>query len=393
MKAVWLVAAREVNALLDRRRYLLLGLLVPLLYGFILSAVYWNKKVTNIPVTIVDQDNSALSRQITRAVLAGETFGPARYSDSVEDFRRQVWRGQSQVCFIFPRHFERDVKAGRGATVAVWVDISNLVIGNLAVNTASTIIGTYSAGVDVRRSLLRGAAAGSAPLWTVQPIADQYRLVYNPAFNGNYTNFLLLGLVLIAVQLLTLLLTSQTGSGEVERGTLDELRRLTRRPLPVIVGKASVYIVIMVPVCMLALLLPALLVKVPLLGSPLLLLGLTAWFVTILVVATVGLSHLVADSLITTEILAVVAMPSFLISGYTWPLFAMPRGLQIAAACLPLTPYASMVQRITMMGATLADLHTELTAMGLWSLVAVVLAAVGVTRLLHLATPAAEAAR
>lgn len=392
MKTVWLVAVREANALLDRRRYLLLALLVPIGNGFVLSAVYWHKKVTDVPVTIVDQDNSALSRQITRGVLAGETFGPARYSNSMEDFRRQVWRGQSQVCFVFPHDFERDVKSGRGATVAVWVDVSNLLIGNLAVNAASTIIGTYSAGVDVRRSLLRGAAAGSSPLWTVQPIADQYRLIYNPAFNSNYTNFLLLGLVIISVQLLTMLLASQSGSSELEQGTLAELQQLTRHPLPVIVGKTVVYVLIMVPVCLLALVLPAALLKVPLLGSSLLLAGLTVWFVTVLTLATTGLSHLVGDSLITTEILAVVAMPSFLISGYTWPIFAMPRGLQVVASALPLTPYAHMVRRITMMGATPADLHGELTALSVWSVVAIVLAVVGVTRLLRFAPRTREAA-
>lgn len=391
MKLLWLIARREAKALLDQKPFLLLALLVPVGYALVFGVIYWNKKVTNVPVTIVDWDNSVLSQQVTRAILSSETFRLAGYCDSVEDFRQQVWQGKSRACFVFPSHFERDVKAGRGAKVAVWVDASNILIANVVISSATTVIGTYSVGVDIRRSLLRGAAAANSPLWVVQPISDEYRLVYNPAFNYNYTNFLLLGLVTIGVQLLTLLLASQAGAREIEQGTLNELQQLTRCALPVIVGKSLVYVGIMLPVCLLALTLPPVMLDVPLLGSLGLLFGVTVWFITALVLATLGLSHLLRDSLKTTEVLAIIAMPSFLLSGYTWPTWAMPPGMQVIANLLPLSHYAMMVRKITMLGATWSDLQPQVIGLCVWSLVAIILAIVGVMRLLCTA-PAPEAA-
>ncbi|MCX6624689.1 MAG: hypothetical protein NTY38_27230, partial [Acidobacteria bacterium] len=110
----------------------------PLLFAFVVGAVYSEKKVVGIPVTIVDQDSSALSREITRAVLAAEPFVLGQYSDSPAGFPRLAAEGRSHICFVFPRHFERDIKAGKSAEVAVLVDATNLITGNVAATTAST---------------------------------------------------------------------------------------------------------------------------------------------------------------------------------------------------------------------------------------------------------------
>jgi ABC-2 type transport system permease protein len=383
MRTCGAIAWRELRALLRDKAFLAIAITVPLIYALLFGGVYWNKKLTEIPVTIVDQDNSHLSREITGAISASETFKTGLYSDSVDEFRIQAQTGRSHVCFVFPYHFERDVKAGRKAKVAVWVDASNILVGNVAITSASEIIGAYSAGVDIRKSEMRGMADSSAPLWVVQPISDNYRILYNPALNGNYTNFMLMGLVTIAIQLLTLLMIARSGAREIEENTITELQGMTRSPSAIILGKCMVYFALMFPASVIALHIPCLLVGVPMAGSELLLLGMTAWFLFILILAGMGVSSLLRDSLQTTEAFAIVAMPSFLASGFSWPSFAMPAAMKAASYAFPLSPYAMSVRKITMMGDSAHYLGSELIAFGVWSVVAIALAYLGAYRLLR----------
>lgn len=377
------IALRELKRFFGRKQFVILAVIVPVAYALFFTAVYWNKKVTEIPVTIVDQDNSALSRSITSALMATQTFSPGIYGGSVDEFRSQVIAGKSHVCFVFPHNFEKDVKSGKGAKVAAWVDASNILVGNVAITAASEVIGTYSVGIDIKKSKMRGTVPINLPLRVVQPIRDEYRIWYNPSFNHNYANFMLLGLVMISVQLLTLLFVALSGASEIERGSLPELKSISTSPAAVIVGKAAVYIAIMFPVCVIASHLPFFLLGVPMRGSELLLLGITLWFVAMLVVIGIGVSSLLKDSLKTTEVFAIIAMPSYLASGYTWPSLAMPAAMKLVSYALPLTPYVMSVRKITLLSASIRYLGPELISLGVWSCIAIILAYLGMWRLLR----------
>jgi len=383
MRACRRIALRELRSLAGRKQYLILAVLTPLVYALLFTAVYWHKEVTEIPVTIVDQDHSTLSREITQALLSSQTFKLGAYSESVNDFREQVISGKSHVCFVFPYRFERDVKSGKGPKIAAWVDASNILIGNVAITAVSEVVGTYAVGVDIRKSEMRGAAPSSAPLRVTQPIRDEYRIWYNPSFNYNYANFMLMGLVMISVQLLTLLLTAGAGACEVEDDSISELKSISARPVSVIAGKAMAYTGIMFPACIIAMHLPFIMLHVPMRGSELALLVIALWFIAMLTVLGIGVSALLRDSLRTTEIFAIVAMPSYLLSGYTWPSFSMPRFMENLSYALPLTPYLMAFRKITLLGDSLSYLKPQLVGLGIWSVIAVALAYVGVWRLMR----------
>ena len=372
---------REWAAVLHRRKYLVMALLAPLLYSVVLSGVYWNKKLTALPITIIDQDHSALSRQITRALLASESFRPGFYGGRPEDFLAQSARGESYCCVVFPNNFERDVKRGKGAKVAVWLDGSNMLISNVAATAAGQVFGTYSAGVDIRSSLLRGRAGSQNPFWTVQPIRDEYRAWFNPALNSNYTNFMLMGLICISVQLLTLLLVAQSGARETEESTVGQLPGGFRGVLAIWLAKPLAYLLLMLPVCLIALGIPHWTLGVPCIGSQWLLVGMMAWFIFALCLVGFGVSALIGDTLLATELFALVAMPSYLLSGYTWPAFATPRAVELVAVSLPLTQFVMLVRGITMKGASFAQLQGPVTGLIVWTSLGVVLALAGAVKL------------
>jgi ABC-2 type transport system permease protein len=381
MSAFGKIVLREWRSLRREARLTILAIAGPLAFTLIVGAVYSHKKVTGVPATIVDQDSSALSREITRAVLAAEPFVLGQYADSPEEFPRLAAEGRSHICFVFPRHFERDVKAGKGAAVAVLVDGANLITANVAVTAASTVLASYAVGVDMRTMERRGLGPASRVARLAAPVAQETRSWFNPAFNSNYVNFLVLGLIVIPVQLAPLLATCRAGAREFGPGSA-ELAGLSGNPGVVAGAKAAAYVVILWPVCWLTLHLPQWWLGLPMKGSEGLLAGLTLWFVANLATLGFAISSLAQDALFGSEICALLTLPNFLMSGFTWPAFAMPRGLEIAAWLLPMNPFALALRKVTLMRAGAGDLGREIALLAGWSLLAAALAVWGARRLL-----------
>jgi hypothetical protein len=75
-------------------------------------------------------------------------------------------------------------------------------------------------------------------------------------------------------------------------------------------------------------------------------------------------------------------MPNFLLSGFTWPIFAMPLSLQILAYALPMYPFVFSLRKITLMNAAPGDLLAEIGLMAAWAVAAAVLARLGAARIL-----------
>jgi ABC-2 type transport system permease protein len=372
MTAFRQIVLREWRWLGKEKGIAVLLLTGPVAFALVVGAVYSPKKVTGLPVTIVDQDSSALSRDLIRSLLATEPFVAGQHAESPEQFRRLSAEGRSHICFVFPRNFERDIKAGRGAKVAVLVDSSNLLAANIAVTAASTVLATYSIGAEIQNLERRGVAPWQA-IRTATPVVPQTRTVFNPAFNSNYANFMVLGLIAVPIQLVSLLAASHAGAREFGGGSA-ELRELSGNLFLTAAAKSGAYVAILWPVCWLAMHLPQWWLGFPMRGSEWLLAALTLWFVANMVTLGMAISVFSKDAMLASEICAVITMPNFLLSGFTWPAFAMPGAFAAAACLLPMNPFVFAVRKITLMGAGVGDLTRELLLFAAWSAVAGILA-------------------
>jgi ABC-2 type transport system permease protein len=375
MKVFRQIVLREWRLLSKEAAMAVLLLTGPLAFALVVGAVYSPKKLTGLAVTIVDQDSSALSRDLIRSLLATEPFVLGQYAESPWQFRYLSAAGQSHICFVFPRNFERDIKAGKGAKVAVLVDASNLLAANIAVTAASTVLASYSIGAEIQSLERRGMPPAQAAR-TATPLLQQTRSLFNPAFNSNYANFIVLGLIAVPIQLVCLLAASRAGGREFGGGSA-ELRELSRNLVIMVVGKSAAYVAILWPACWLAMHVPQWWLGFPAKGSEWLLAVVTLWFVTNMVMLGIAISTFSKDALLASEVCAVITMPNFLVSGFTWPVFAMPAGLAAAAYLLPMNPFVFAVRKITLMGAGANDLTRELLLLAGWSAVAGMLALAG----------------
>lgn len=380
MKTFGTIVVREWRFLLKDKRTAAVILFGPLVFALIIGTVYSEKKITGLKAAIVDMDNSPLSHEITSAVVNSEPFTFGGYADSADSFEELAAAGEAQACFVFPPHFERDLKSGKAASVEVLVDSSNLITGNVAVTAAGSILSTFSVAADMKKIRLHGTGSQTLAKRAAAPIGLQTRTLFNPAFNTNYANFLVLGFLGVAVQLAPLLAASRAGAGELA-AIPGDLPVKARRPIVPAMAKCCSYAAVIWPLTWLTVRFAMSVFNLPMRGSEWLLAAGTLWFVFNLAALGFAISCFAKEALFATEVCALLTMPNFLLSGFSWPVFAMPDALKWAAYLLPMNPFVFLLRKVALMGAGPADLSFEFALLAAWTAVAGTLAVIGASRI------------
>ncbi len=378
MKPVYdfcLTWSREAHRFFRDSRLVTLLLIVPILYVMLFGQLYSQHRVREVPTVVQDSDRTPLSRQIMQALNATETFDVRGSVANIQQFREMNWRGKAFVCVVIPQGLQQDIAAGRPARVLAVVDGSNMIIATAATRGVSEVLQTYFVGLSLRKWSARGVPAHHTGVQAM-PLETGLRLWYNPTFN--YTNFLLIGLVGAVLQQVVLLAVALARAKDHEENTLEELRRQVSHPVAAAHAKLTFYFMVSFGLSVGLFILPFGAFHVPLRGDAGILLIATALFVLGLVGLGTFISSLTISQLLSTQILMMIGVPSFLLSGFTWPLFAMPGGIRWFAEVLPLTHYLTVLRNTATSGAGWAPNLTDLRWLFGFAATAVALQCIGV---------------
>lgn len=308
-------------------------LVAPVIYAVLIGMVYKNGKVEDLPVMIIDQDNTPLSNQLTDMIRENEKLKivSLQYENTLS--QEELIRQKAVLAIVIPDRFEADILQKRYPEINTYINTTNLLTANLASGAAQMTIGSFSAGVEMAG--LRKKEGTPAPQY--EPFKANYIRLFNPG--ANYFTYMWPGMIMVVFQQVLLLGLAVSFSREFEHNTFrTELLSRTRSAVKMIVVKVIPFWILSV-------------------GIAVLFYFFHQWFnapmpyalwpfavnIAIFVVAVsmlgVFLSILFKDSLRATQILMLMAAPAFIIGGYSWPLQAMPRGVQLLANAIPLTPF------------------------------------------------------
>ncbi|ABZ83687.1 abc transporter [Heliomicrobium modesticaldum Ice1] len=352
-----LMAAKEFTHIFRDRRTFFLILLAPLVTFSLFAYLYDGQRVTEMNLVIVDEDQSPLSREIINMYGQSELFRYQGLVDTVEEAEQRIQNGESDVAVIIPENLNGDVKDGRSTQVLTLIDGTNMLIANAATKGTTSVLQTVSAGVTLRMMEANGIVPAKAKAM-LQPINATIRVGYNPAYN--YRIFLIFGLVATVLQQVMLMTMSGAFCREKERGT-NMILVAARMPVTaVVLGKAVPYFVICLFNTFFMLLLSNQLTDISILGSGFDLFIVSLAFTLSLIGIALPISILVPDELRASQIILLIATPSFLVSGFTWPLSKMPGPIVAFSNCLPLTHYLAAFRIVGMKGAPLSAVGLEL---------------------------------
>lgn len=321
--------------------------------------------VKHLATAVLDRDHTARSRELIDAYRASGYFDIKLMVRDEEEMARAVDSGMVRAGLIIPAGYERALARGEKVTVGFVIDGSDPSVATTALSAAQ--------GVGQAQSLEVLQQVMSVRLAAVPGIEVRPRVWYNPSMKS--ANFMIPGLIGVILSMLTMLLTAMSIVREREQGTIEQLIVTPIRPLELIIGKVLPYVLIAFWDLVEILCVGVWWFGVPIHGSVPLLLALSSIFLATslglgILISTVSKSQQEA-MLLTFFIL----LPSIFLSGYFFPIAAMPPFLQQISKIVPLTYVLIIVRSIVLKGAGLDLLAGEVETLAVFGAVVLVLAA------------------
>lgn len=321
-----------------------------LVYAIFYPQPYLNEAVRNVPVGVIDQDNSTASRELARRVDRGEGASIVIADDSLDQARAKLLARDISAIFVIPHDFERDLLAGRQSPIAAYGDASYFLIYRQAINAVA--VAARSIGAEVVASRL--VAMGIDP-HLARAMADPMPVTAIPLFNpqGGYASYVVPAALILILQQ-TLLMGVIILNARRKRQTGALLPRVVAYVLLYMIW-SMVYLFVLPHVYDLSRLGSAgdiLLLLVPFLAAT----------------SFLGLfiSHLVRNQEVGVLLLVVLGIPLFFLAGAAWPIESMSPAVHYPSLLIPSSSAIRALVQINQMGATLSDVRQD--AAILWAL-------------------------
>jgi ABC-2 type transport system permease protein len=353
---------KEFIQIIRDPRTLALTFIMPVAMLFLLGYAATND-VRNVPLAVLDQDRTQESRALLDAYRAADYFRLAYTVGSEEEMRSLIDGNQARAGIVIPPGYGRTLNAGRVAHVAFILDGSDPNVAGTALSAAVLIGQAQSSRILVERAMLSGR--GSA---LVQPPVDVRTSVwYNPSMVSSY--YMVPALIGMILQFLTTMLTATSIVRERERGTIEQLIVTPIRSWELVVGKLVPYILIAFFNTLEILIVGVLVFKVPINGNLALFLALVGLFL----VTTLGVGLLISTIANTQQEAMLTNMftvlPSIFLSGFFFPLAAMPALLQVISYIIPLRYFLIIARGIVLKGVGADVLWPDILALGTFACV------------------------
>lgn len=219
MKSIYNVSLREWHRMTSRRLYLGVCIVLPLFCLFFMSTIFGNGQMENIPIGIVDQDNTATSRNISRRVSAVPTFKVTEHFTDEATARQALQRKEIYGYLVIPPQFEQKAVTGTNATLTYYYHYALLSVGSeLMAAFENTLAPVALSPIIVQAEAL---GVGQEQIQTfLLPVEASTHPLYNP--DMDYSIYLSQPFFFVLFQILILLVTVYAIGSEIKFGTAQE---------------------------------------------------------------------------------------------------------------------------------------------------------------------------
>ncbi len=341
-------------------RTLALALGIPVMQLFLLGYAATND-VRNVPLAVYDQDHGPAARTLLDAFRAADYFRVAYDVDSEAQLRALMERGDARAGLIIPPDYTRQVQGFGTAQVAFILDGSDPTSASTSLAAAKQIGQSHATTLLADRLASRGQSAA-----LTLPVDVRTQVWYNPDLTSAY--FMVPGLVGMILQTLTSMLTASAVVRERERGTIEQLIVTPIRSWELLLGKLVPYVILALANTFEVLVIGALWFKVPVRGDLLLITAVSGLFL----VSGLGIG-LLASTIANTQQEAMLTvwmtlLPSIFLSGFFFPLEAMPTFLQAVSYVMPLRYYLVAIRSLMLKGVGIDALQVQIMALAVFGL-------------------------
>ena len=234
---------KEMVQVVKDEGVLIFFVIVPLVYPLLYSWIYNNESIHDVPVCVVDESHSQLSRQFIRMCDATSDVRIAYYAQDLDEAQSLVSRQIVKGIYLIPSSFESDVYRMQQGTVSVYCDMS-LMLTYKAIFQAAQVV-TMQMGTELQKKL-GGHYTAREEAIAARPLDYEDVPIFNPSA-GYGSSVLPAVLMLILQQTLVLGIGLSAGTARDEnpyRNLLPVGDSRYQHTLPIVMGKALCYLMI-----------------------------------------------------------------------------------------------------------------------------------------------------
>ena len=342
---------------------LIFFILVPLGYPILYSWIYNNERVHDVPVAVVDNSHSQLSRELLRRVDASPDVRVAYYCNNLQEAHDLIGKEAANGVLYIPSDFEQKIGRGEQSHLSVYCDMSMMLTYKAIYQTAQTVATEINSEIQKPKSMStteRDEEINTEPL-----VCDAVQ-IFNPT--GGYGNFLLPGVLVLILQQTLLLGIGLSAGTARENNRYRDLVPVSRHYngiFRIVCGKSMCYFMIyMVLACYVLLGVPRMFHLTQLLHFS----NYLAFIVPFLL-ATIFFGMTISCVVRYREnimlLVVFTSVPFLFLSGVSWPKEGIPGAWQTIGWLIPSTFGIRGFVRMNAMGATIQDIQVEYNA--LWA--------------------------
>ena len=354
------IIRKEFIQILRDPRTLILIVVMPIMQLFLLGYAA-TTDIKNVSLAVWDQSQSPQSRALLDAFRAANYFSIDYNVGSNDEYRQLIETGKIRGALIIPPDYDIRLLEGN-AQVSLVLDGSDATVGGTALSTAKLIGQSYATKVMSEQAALTGRTSSFNP-----PLEVRTQVWYNPHLIAAYFN--VPGVIGMILYFITALLTASSIVRERERGTIEQLIVTPIRSWELVVGKILPYSILAFIDTLEILIIGHWWFKVPIRGD----LGLVFALSGLFLLSSLGIG-LFASTIANTQqeafiTVMVTMLPSIFLSGFFFPIEAMPKLLQYVSAIVPLRYYLVIIRALLLKGVGASALQGEIIALTIFALV------------------------
>jgi ABC-2 type transport system permease protein len=358
---------KEFIQILRDPRTLVLVLIIPIMQLFLLGYSATND-VRNVPLAVLDQDRGTAARQLLEAYRTADYFRLAYEVDSEAELRTLIDNGEARAGLVIPPDYSQQVSSSGAAQITFILDGTDPTVAATALSAAQMIGQRLATEVSVERVVRQRVAGALQP-----PLEVRTQVWYNPDLISAY--YMIPGVIGMILYALTSILTATAVVRERERGTIEQLIVTPIRSGELVVGKILPYVILAFLMVFEVLAIGHYWFKVPIAGSLWLILGVSGLFL----LTSLGIGLLASTFAGTQQeamlIVWMTLLPALFLSGFFFPLEAMPRVLQWVSYLMPLRYYLAVIRALMLKGVGIEAIQMEVIALAVFGFGLMTLAA------------------
>ena len=357
LRIVSLAYRAEFRTVMHNKGALLILIGAVIIYPIIYSISYSPELVRELPIALVNQDETASSRLLAQMIDATEQIELSYRVNTLEEAKQLFENNIVKGIILIPKDFESKLYKGQQSTLSTYCDASYMLIYKQTLTGVVQSSLTFAAGVEVKRHMSKGSSREQA-IEQAQAIKIKFNDLYNPS--SSYGSYVMPALIIFILQQTLFIGIGLIGGYQREHGRhIHTIRGFDRHTTAIIWGKTLTYLSITIFNAVFALGWVHHWFQFPTSNNGWTLLLFLIPFVLSAIFLGISISAMFKKAEQSIMVLVFLSLILMFLTGFSWPVKLFPEPLKYIRLLFPSSIIVEPYLRIREMGASLSDVKTE----------------------------------